>query len=251
MDRTIYEEWDELEATHWWFIGRKRIFAGILDKCLDTDTPRRIADIGCGAGAMIPILSQYGKVWGLESSIIPLEKCVERGFRKIGMAKSEALPFKDSSLDALVLFDVIEHIEDDEKVIRECRRVCKKNGIIIVSVPAYQFLMSPNDIVADHKRRYSRKDMTAKLERNGFRTIKATYYNTFLFPLIFAFIMTRKALSRLSRSRPLDRIKGNISYSVPKLLNRALLSVLTLESGMIRKINFPVGHSLVCVAVKR
>ncbi len=250
MDARIYKEWDELERWHWWFIGRKRIFESVINEVFHGESPRFICDIGCGAGAMMPVLSKHGNVWGIESSSIAIETCLRRGLRNVILAESEELPFRNSSLDALALFDVIEHIDDDDKVLRECQRVCRKNATIIVSVPAYQFLMSPNDIVADHKRRYSRRVLVAKLRRSGFRTTKATYYNTFLFPLICAFIMTRKAFWRLSGATVTKEVKGNISYKVPEAINALLLAILTLESKMIRKLSFPFGHSLVCTAIK-
>ena len=251
MDVTIYHEWAELEKTHWWFIGRKRIFTNIIDEFLGEKAPRRICDIGCGAGAMIPILARHGRVWGLESSELAAKYCVENGIENIFLADSRKLPFGDESLDAVALFDVIEHIDDDDRVLEECGRVCKKGATLIVSVPAYQFLMSPNDIVADHKRRYSRGALCAKLVKHGFRVEKATYYNFFLFPPILVAVLIRKALWRLTGGAAKGRTpKGNISYKTPAPINSLLLSFMTLESKMIRKLNFPFGHSLVCAATK-
>lgn len=251
MDVTIYREWAELEDTHWWFIGRKRIFTNIIDEFFGEKVPRRICDVGCGAGAMMPVLSRHGSVWGIESSELAAKYCVENGVKNILLADSRALPFGDGSLDAIALFDVIEHIDDDDKVLEECRRVCKQNATLIVSVPAYQFLMGPNDIVADHKRRYSLGALRTKLAQNGFRVRKATYYNFFLFPPILAAVLIRKALWRLTRGEEKGlRPKGNISYKTPALVNSLLLSIMTLESKMIRKLNFPFGHSLVCAATK-
>jgi SAM-dependent methyltransferase len=251
VDVQIYHEWAELEKTHWWFIGRKRIFATIIDEFLSGKTSQRICDIGCGAGAMIPVLSRYGSVWGIETSDLAAGYCLENGIDNLVMANSTNLPFKDGALDALALFDVIEHIDDDDGVLDECRRVCKKGGILIVSVPAYQFLMSPNDIVADHKRRYSLGTLSGKLTENGFRIRKATYYNFFLFPPIFIAVFIRKTLWRMMRGEEKGLTpKGNISYKTPALANSLLLSIMTLESLMIKRLNFPFGHSLVCAATK-
>jgi len=251
LDVQIYREWAELEETHWWFIGRKKIFKTFIDDFLGGRSSQLICDIGCGAGAMIPLLAEHGKVWGVENSDLAVNYCIENGIKNVFKADSKQLPFKDESLDALSLFDVIEHIDDDARVLEECRRVCKKDATLIVSVPAYQFLMSPNDIVADHKRRYSLGALSAKLEKSGFRIRKATYYNFFLFPPIFAVVMIRKALWRLTGGEAKGhRPKGNISYKTPGPINRLLLSILSLESVMVRKLSFPFGHSLVCAATK-
>ena len=111
--------------------------------------------------------------------------------------------------------------------------------------------MSPNDIVADHKRRYSRGALSAKLEKYGFRIRKSTYYNFFLFPPIFIVVLIRKALWRLMRGEEKGLTpKGNISYKTPALANSLLLSIMTLESAIIKKLSFPFGHSLVCAAIK-
>lgn len=250
MDVQTYEEWSSLEETHWWFIGRKKIFTVLIDRFLNGRNLHHICDVGCGAGAMIPALSRYGKVWGLESSGIPIDQCLKRGVRNVLMGASENLPFKADSLDALALFDVIEHTDDDDRVLKECWRVCKQRAVLFVSVPAYQFLMSPNDIVAHHKRRYTRRALKKKLHWCGFRTIKGSYYNFFLFPLIFFIIMAIKVLWRVQNSKTPEKAKGNISYKIPGIVNHLLLGVLTLESTIIRKANFPFGHSLVLVAVK-
>jgi SAM-dependent methyltransferase len=251
VDVQIYHEWAEFEETHWWFIGRKRIFSTIIDGYLGGKPSQRICDIGCGAGAMIPVLSRYGSVWGIETSELAIGYCRENGINNIVMANSMKLPFKDESLDALALFDVIEHVDDDIGVLNECRRVCKKGGTLIVSVPAYQFLMSPNDIVADHKRRYSLGVLSKKLGKSGFRIRKSTYYNFFLFPPILVVVLIRKVLWRLMRGEEKGiRPKGNISYKTPALVNSVLLSIMTFESAIIKKSRFPFGHSLVCAATK-
>jgi ubiquinone/menaquinone biosynthesis C-methylase UbiE len=155
------------------------------------------------------------------------------------------LPFPDSTFDLVALFDVIEHIEDESKVLVEARRVLKPGGVIFVSVPAYQFLYSNNDRVVHHLRRYTARSLRRVLEGSGLRIHKLTYFNTLLFPLIFAALTVLKLKERLFG---VDAAQTNLTHEFSPPVNRAFGVVMSSEKLLLRHIEFPFGHSLIAMA---
>ena len=93
------------------------------------------------------------------------------------------------NLMACCAFDVLEHIEDDNAILKTLRDALKPGGFLFVTVPADKRLWSAMDIYAEHKRRYSYKELREKIEGNGFKVIKMSYFMTFLYPLI---LLSRK-----------------------------------------------------------
>jgi SAM-dependent methyltransferase len=184
MEATVYEQFAELERDHFWFIGRRRVFFDQLDRLLAGAPPLNILEVGCGAGGMLGPLAKYGTVTGLDVSKEYVAFCRSRGHERVLAGSGYELPFRDASFDLIAAFDTIEHIPDDERVLGEFRRVLKPGGKLFLSVPAYQFLYSQNDRVAHHQRRYTRGMLARRLHTAGFAVQKASYFNTFLFPLI-------------------------------------------------------------------
>jgi SAM-dependent methyltransferase len=249
MEKDVYSEFLTLEKNHWWFIGRRKIFFTLLDQCFDEKGGMRILDVGCGPGEMIQPLSKYGKVFALDFSLNALEYCLERGYRFLIDGDATRLPVKNGTFDVISLFDTIEHIDNDTATLKECHRLLEDKGLIIITVPAYNFLYSNNDRAAHHKRRYTTSGIRRKVESVGFRVIKLTYINTWLFPIIVCalfFIKLKEALFPVSNPD-----KTNISFPIPKPLNTVLTTIFCSESYLLKRISFPVGHSLICIAEKK
>ena len=123
----------------------------------------------------------------------------------------------DGSVDLITLFDTIEHVPDDERVLRECRRALAGGGLLFLSVPAYQFLYANNDRVVHHQRRYTARELRRKLTAVGFRPTQVTYFNTLLFPAILPMVLAKKVQERFSA--PDDTT--NLSHGVPRPLKFA------------------------------
>lgn len=155
------------------------------------------------------------------------------------------LPFQDDSFDMVALFDVIEHIPDDHRVLSEVRRVLKPNGQVFISVPAYQFMFSQNDRVAHHLRRYTATRLNQVLETAGLHSKKTTYFNTFLFPLILPAVMVLKLKERLFG---LPEGMTNLSHEFKEPVNGIFAWIMSAERWLLRHIEFPFGHSLIAMA---
>lgn len=179
------------EDKHWWFAGRTWSLLNMIDRAVQPNGKSRVLDIGCGAGNMFHHLARYGLVVGVDNNPKPLVIARERGYdAREGLA--EDLPLDDETFDLVALLDTVEHCDDDMAVLRECYRVCAPGGHLVVTVPAFMWLWSHNDVLNDHKRRYTTKELHEKLVRVGFHIRRMTYNNFFVFPMAAPLILLRR-----------------------------------------------------------
>lgn len=245
MEMSVYEQFAQLEEGHFWFKGRRTIFFDLIARELPaSETRREILEVGCGAGGMLTPLSRYGRVTGIDISHEYMRYCRERGHQRVVTGSGYELPFADDSFDLVALFDVIEHIPDDERVLSEVRRVLKPGGKVFLSVPAYQFLFSQNDRVAHHLRRYTARRLRRVLEAARLEPRKLTYFNTFLFPLILPAVLVLKLKERLFG---LPEGLTNLSHQFKEPVNGAFAWTMGAERWFLRHIDFPFGHSLIAM----
>ena len=249
MEAHVYDQFAELEESHFWFQGRRQIFFDLLDKNLRHQGcepgSMEILEIGCGAGGMLQPLAEYGRVTGLDYSADSMRYCRSRGFDRVVTGLGSELPFPDESFDLVALFDVIEHIPDDRQVLEEVKRVLKPDGVVFISVPAYQFLYSQNDRVVHHLRRYTAGGLKGVINAAGLRAEKVTYFNTFLFPLILAAIGVLKLKEALFG---LPDGETNLHHKFAGPVNSMFGAVMSSERFLLRNMEFPFGHSLIGMA---
>jgi SAM-dependent methyltransferase len=244
MEENAYRQFIELEQHHFWFVARRRIFFHLLDYELGGRTGLRVLDVGCGAGGMLGPLARYGHVTGVEPAADLVEHCRERGFGDVVEASAYDLPTASESMDLVTLFDTLEHIEDDLRALRECRRALAPGGLLFLSSPAYQFLYANNDRVAAHARRYTARELRRKLRATGFESVRVTYFNTLLFPAILPVVLAKKVQERFAE--PGD--STNLSMDMPPALNRALAAVMSSERRVLTRTELPFGHSVIALA---
>lgn len=245
MDARVYEQFANLQENHFWFIGRRAIFFDQLERELAGRRNLKVLEIGCGAGGMLKPLARFGEVYGIDVAADYVQACGERKLAKMVTGSGDSLPFADASFDVVALFDVIEHIPDERKTLAEVRRVLKPDGTAFFSVPAYQFLFSQNDRVVHHQRRYTAGHLRMRLEEAGLRVKKLSYFNTMLFPLISAAVVTLKLKERWFGLPPGET---NLDHEFKGPLNSLLAGVMSSERLLLRHMSFPFGHSLLAMA---
>ena len=231
----------EVEQSHWWYIGRRRIIAGFVEQiCRQvTDRRPRILDVGCGTGANLLLLSKYGDAEGVDVSEDALAFCRERGLDKVKLGAGEELPYADDTFDLVTAFDVVEHMDDDLAGLTEMRRVLRPGGRVLLFVPTFMFLWGLQDEVSNHRRRYRLPELRRVLEQAGFEVERSTYANiTFFAPILL--------VRKLMRLTGIKTATEN-SINVPAL-NGVLGALLGAESTVLRYINLPFGVSGLCVA---
>src|SRR5437667_2570535 len=241
MQQHTYSIMYEVEEKHWWFVGRRRIIAGFVEKiCRDIGKLRpRILDVGCGTGANLQMLSEFGAAEGVDVSVEALDFCRTRGLTMVKQGAAESLPYEDASFDLVTGLDVVEHLDDDVAGLREMRRVLRPDGRALLFVPAFMFLWGVQDDISHHRRRYTVPELKRKLRAAGLTVERASYANiTFFLP-----ILTGRVLMRMTGVRPAS--ENNITIGA---LNGLLGRILGAESWWLRRMNFPFAVSIICVA---
>lgn len=240
MQKIHYESIYNVELNHWWYKVRRKLIHDFFNKYM-TNKPLSILDVGCGAGALMKELETYGSVNGVDFSETAVSFCKSRGINSVQISGIESLPFQDSSFDVVLALDVLEHIPDDKKGVREAVRVLKPGGILILFVPAFTFLWGITDVRSQHYRRYNLKQLTDATEGH-LEILKRSYFNTFLF---FP-IATVRLLASVFK---LD-IKDENSMS-DGFINNVFYYIFNLERSFLKFMNFPFGVSCCIVAKKR
>jgi len=244
MERHTYAIMYEVEGSHWWFAGRRRILESfvqtiVADLHLDGRSPR-ILDVGCGTGANLEMLAQFGRAEGVDVSADALAFCRARGLSQVKLGAAEQLPYPDASFDLVTALDVVEHLDDDLGGLREMRRVLRPGGCALLFVPAFMWLWGVQDDVSHHRRRYTRPQLAERVRRAGFAVERATYANV----TFFAPILAGRLLMRATGARPAS--ENNINVSA---LNGVFGRLFGAERFWLRRgLNFPFGVSAVCVA---
>ncbi|MEO8828962.1 class I SAM-dependent methyltransferase [Lapillicoccus sp.] len=210
MEGTEVRKLAALEDTHWWYRERRHL----LGKALAGMTPGRALDIGAAGGGNTRVLRDLG--WtpvAMEFGPEGAEVAHERGLSTV-RADARRLPLDDRSIDLVVAFDILEHIEEDDVAVTEIRRALRPDGTFLVAVPADPRLWSAHDDAVDHVRRYTRETLSSVLHRGGFDIASMTSWNVLLRPVV--------ALRRRSSS-------GSDLDDVHPVVNTALRAIITAE----------------------
>jgi SAM-dependent methyltransferase len=241
MQQHTYSIMYRVEETHWWFVGRRRIISSFVNQIVERlkTTRPHILDVGCGTGANLELLSQFGEAEGVDVSSEALAFCRARGLQSVSEGEAEKLPYDNSSFDLVTGLDVVEHLDDDLAGLREMRRVLRPGGRALLFVPAFMFLWGVQDDISHHRRRYTRSGLKEIVRQAGFEIERATYVNiTFFLPILLG-----RLLMRATGYRPASENNLTVGF-----LNGLLGSILGGERFFLSLMNFPFGVSIVCVA---
>lgn len=242
MREETYDVIYRSELTHWWYRVRRELVRKLIASyAKERRRPLRILDIGCGMGALMKELQEFGEVSGVDVSPRAIAYCRERGLTDVTLGDAAKLPYHDDTFDIVVILDVLEHIPDDSAGCMELRRVLKTNGRAIVAAPAFMFLWSVTDVVSHHYRRYTRRELVDKVWSAGLRPIYASYFNTFLFPAI-AIVRLLVRIFRIPLKSE-SGIEGRLGNSI-------FYGIFSLEARMIPQVSFPFGVSILVIAEK-
>ncbi len=185
----------EVEETHWWFDGRRRLFGRELARG-GVSVDARTLDVGTSTGSNLRLLRDIGftRVTGLDLSLEAIRLCEAKGFGPVQQGSVCAMPFHDSCFDLVLATDIIEHVEDDLLALTEIARVTAPRGRVLITVPAFQSLWGLQDEVSLHKRRYRMRIVLDLVRRVGLQPAQAFYFNYLLFaPIWLARHVIRRA----------------------------------------------------------
>jgi SAM-dependent methyltransferase len=237
----------QLEDTYWWFVARRVIVRDLLARYRflgDLERRPRLLDVGCGTGASLKALAEFGEVVGVDRSREALQFCRQRAPYRLALALGEALPVADDSVEVITALDLLEHIQDDAAAVRDFARALRPGGVLLVTVPACPLLWSEHDEALDHLRRYRAARLRRILQESGLRVER-------LSPLIATLLLPIAALRLLQRLRRRHGSEPKTALiEPPAFVNTALIWLLRLEGKWLLRANLPVGVSLMAVARK-
>jgi SAM-dependent methyltransferase len=242
MDLAAYSVEAEVEETHWWFVGRRRLFGREISGLgLSKDAP--VLDVGTSTGTNLRMLAELGyrRVVGLDLSNEAIRFCAEKGLGVIHRGDVCDLPFEDASLDLVLATDIIEHVEDDRLALSEIARVLVPGGSAMITVPAFQCLWGLQDEVSHHLRRYRMAGLRDAVEGAGLRPVRCFHFNY----LLFAPIWLARQILRMFNIRVSSESQVNTT-----LLNRLLLRVFDLDVRTAPWLAPPFGVSIFLLAEK-
>ena len=243
----FFDELAALEARSWWFRARNDLIAWAATRFAPECD--RFLEIGCGTGFVlggIHAALPSAELWGSEIFSAGLAIAAERvpSARFIQM-DARTIPFRDE-FDVIGAFDVIEHIEEDEAVLREVNEALRPGGTLLLTVPQHPALWSPQDVHAGHVRRYTAAGLRRKVEAAGFEIVRAASFVSLLLPMMFASRLRMRGATNDPDFDAIDTLRQ------PRAVNVALEAVMTVERSLIRRgLSFPAGGSLLMVARKR
>ena len=236
MKAVQYDLMRQVEDEHWWY----RVLRGQVLRVLRSVLPpgHRLLDVGCGTGGMLSLLNEW-QTNGCDIAAEAVEQCRARGLERVVVSSVHAMPYADESFEAVLSLDVLYHARVDEHLaLSEMRRVLKRDGLLILNVPAFDCLRGAHDVAVDGVRRYRLRGMKRLLRINGFEIVEAHYWNAWLFlPLLL-----RRWLSH-------DEA-GDLAL-LPRWLNALLTAGGRLDAVLCRHTRLPLGTSLFVVARSR
>lgn len=245
FNASYFSELARLEGTNFWFKARNQFVLWALQKyCPDF---RSFLEVGCGTGYVLSGISsafRNAKLYGSEIFIAGLGFAADRvPSAEFMQMDGRNIPFTEE-FDVIGAFDVLEHIDEDERVLKEMHGALKPGGHLVVTVPQHAWLWSSTDEYACHVRRYSAPELRAKIEAAGFRVQRSTSFVTTLLPAM--------AASRLLQKNTVDdSFDAAKEMEIPSWLNLLMHKFLLAELACIRMgFNFPVGGSRLAVAAK-
>lgn len=238
-----------VQEKNFWYRSRNRIIMHAFRKCLADRVRPKVLEVGCGTGFVLGALAAEGRydLVGADLHVAGLAFARDR-LPAVAFVQLDArdLPYA-KEWDAVAAFDVLEHVEDDGAVIRSVHRALVPGGVFVITVPQHQWLWSATDDHVRHKRRYARRDLLTRLQRQGFTVELWSSFVFFLLPAMY--------LSRLGKRRgtgcAAERDVLCHELDLPRPLNAALDGIMRLDEGLIRAgVSLPVGGSLLVVARK-
>lgn len=229
---------------HPWELSRSYSVLKLLDK-----NPRHTiyADIGSGDQFFI---SQLQKLTNQKIYAVDIAYLDEVAENKGIVSLKNISTLEDNSIDCLVAMDILEHVENDEELLAEMHRKLKKDGRILITVPAMQFLFSSHDVFLKHYRRYNRKQISQKIKKDFVLEKSFYFYSSLL--LLRMLLLGFEAISKIQKK---NVGVGLWKYEEKTLITRFFFILLNIDFYFCKTFaNFKIylpGLSLLAIARKK
>ncbi len=246
MDRLL-EATARAEREHFWWRGFRAFVRPAIARAAARGRVQ-VLDCGCGTGANLAMLREFGPAVGIDLTWAGLAFAHERGERQVARASADALPFADATFDLVTSFDMLQCLPDaaERGAFAEMHRVLKPGGHAVLNVAAMDILWGNHSILAHEVRRYSKRELRERLLAAGLQPLRITYTNATLFPILAPLRITQRAIG-LAASDADARAEQEVALP-SRPVNAVMTGLLRLEAAAVRAIDMPFGSSLLAVA---
>lgn len=243
MELAEYATMAEVEERHWWYRALRAMIADAWVRHVHLKRPR-LLDVGCGTGANLRALRDRAQPAGIDFSPEAVRWCRSRGLDQTAVASAAALPFPAASFDVVLSCDVLCHasLPDKRATFAELARVLRPGGVLLINLPAFQWLYSSHDRAYHTDHRFTPAEVHRLLAAAGLEPLRVTCWNSVLFPVAAGI----RLLRRYTKPEGSDLAVGSGDALGP-LFNGAL----TLERYLLRHMALPVGTSVFASARKQ
>lgn len=233
------------EDEHAWFRSLRRVARQMLETAARRGPLTRILDCGAGTGRNLDWLKEFGTPIGLELTPFGRQTGRRLGRRMVG-GSATALPFPDAVFDLVTSFDVLYCLDDgaERQALHEMVRVLSPGGVALINVAAFESLRGSHSTLTHEVRRYTPAMLSARLDRAGFTVERVTCTNA----LLFVPTLLVRGIERLTgRSEQ----PSEADLAVPsRVVNAVLDRGLSVEAALLRRVNLPLGTSVMALARK-
>ena len=246
MEPEEYGRMAHFELSYWWYAGLHRLVLDALADEVAGQTQCRIVDAGCGTGGLLRVICREypaTDITGFDIANGALQIASTRAAGKLAQASIMAMPFPPNSFDAVTITDVL-YIQgvDESAALTEAYRVLRPGGVLIINLPAFEWLRGEHDAAVHTARRYTRSQVR-DLVAVKFTLERVFYWNASMLP---AMLLVRRVLRRGHPTAP----RSDFS-ELPGWLNRLLRAVVLADIRLCQALRVPFGGSIFCVARKR
>ncbi len=247
MERAEYQSMFLVEQTHWWFVARRLFLQTIFSRVgIVPGKKYKIVDIGAGTGGMMPFLSQYGHVVGVEPNSTGRALAKKRKIL-LGKGTASKTGLQTCRYDIVCFFDVLYHKRvNEQQALREAYRLLKPGGWLVINDCAYPYLSSQHDVSVHGARRYTASSLLHIVEKQRFVLQYCTYMFFTTFPL---FVLWRLLHKHMFYPRQSGATVSDVG-KVPKWINRSLLQLCRVERRGYASLSYPWGSSVLLIAQK-
>ena len=245
-ETTFPDDWYDISRPdHFWFQWRFRAaFRQAVDAGLSMAAPLKVLEIGCGPGVLRKQFESATE-WTIDATdlYVPALKAAKAGRgRTLYYDVLEERPEFVDSYEAVILSDVLEHIENTRAFLKSVLRHLKPGGYLLVNVPALNMLYSAYDVAAGHLRRYDHRSLPAEFAQMDLEVVDVRYWGLSLIPLLVArklWLGRRRASGQTIRE----------GFEPPGALSHAVLrTMMRIETGLMSR---PISGSSVLLAGRR
>lgn len=234
MDPAYVRRYRDLYQRHWWWRAREEVIVGLLREHRPPGGWPHILNVGCAGGWLFDRLTEFGDAHGVEldESLVGEDPAMRRRIH-IGPFDETYQPPQRFGL--ILMLDVIEHLNDPAAALRRAMSMLEPDGLLLVTVPAFQALWTTHDDVNEHRIRYTKTSMRTAAAAGGMRIERMKYFFYWTAPVKFA----QRVVEGVARSR------AKPAAVPPRPVNALLYALSRAEYAALGRWPVPFGSSLV------